>query len=63
MQEQEGGVVAQAAGLMVEHRACQAPQYLFCRLAAGGFALEQVREPVQAKNSPSGVRASVTPSV
>jgi len=36
------GVVAQAAGLVLQHRRDQAAQQFFGRLAAGGFPLQQV---------------------
>jgi RNA polymerase sigma factor (sigma-70 family) len=40
LRQQEGGVIAQATGLVVEHRAHQAPQYFFWRLFAGCFPLK-----------------------
>jgi hypothetical protein len=63
LHQQQGGVVAQAAALTLEHGPHQAAQQFFARPAAGGFPLQQVDQPVQPELLPSAVRASVTPSV
>ena len=52
MHQQQRGIITQAAGLMVEHGADQAPQQLIGGLAAGGFTLQQVHEPVQPEQLP-----------
>ena len=52
LDQQQGGVVAQAAALMLEHGPHQAPQQFFGRPAAGGFPLQQVDQPVQPEQLP-----------
>jgi hypothetical protein len=47
LHQQQGGVVAQAAALTLEHGPHQAAQQFFARPAAGGFPLQQVDQPVQ----------------
>ena len=45
-------VIAQVAGLVVEHRLDQAPQQFIGFPAAGGFALQQIGQPVQPEQFP-----------
>jgi len=52
LHQQQGGVVAQVAGLVVDDCADQAADEFFGGLAAGGFPLGKVGQPLQAEQLP-----------
>ncbi len=63
-QNDDGGVVLELVSLVDEQAAHEAPHHLRGRIAGGDGGGDEVGQPLLAgKNSPSGERASVMPSV